>query len=262
MSRAQQRGVGVAIVDPRIIRAALDAHRAGDTLTVAARSHGINIASLTRWKRRQHLEATRGIVWPSDEDIAEWDERRIPRQRRRRQAIQYRLRVAAQGKSRIDPTGTTRRIQALCCTGWRMVDLAELLGSTEQYVSQLATRRAADTVLQATAARVADVYEQLSLTDGPSERAARYAARKGWAPPWAWIDQEIDDPAARPAPASSTEIDEVLVMRAVHGEPVQLNMAERKAAVRQMRARGLGAKTIARQLGLNIKQVERVKAVA
>lgn len=109
-------------------------------------------------------------------------------------------------------TGTARRLQALCALGWPSGLLADRLGlaSAHGHVAEL-TRGEHDRVQASTARRVESLYDQLSMTVGPSQRVRDESQRKGWAPPMAWDDtclcrlewepcgcSFIDDPTARP----------------------------------------------------------------
>ena len=98
-----------------------------------------------------------------------------------------------------DPTGTVRRLQALAAEGWTLADLADLLGVTRSGVHMLRSDPPAR-MLTATAERVRAVYEQLGPPDlTPARRVARARAlRRGWAPPLAWDDDDLDNPAATP----------------------------------------------------------------
>lgn len=93
--------------------------------------------------------------------------------------------------------GTARRIQALIAIGWRQIDLAALLGTSQAQVHCLAVARHR-AIQPGTAERVAALYDELSMTHGPSRHAACRAIARGWAPPLAW--DNIDDPNAIPAP--------------------------------------------------------------
>ena len=104
----------------------------------------------------------------------------------------------------VDATGTRRRLQALAATGWPVGRVAARLGWSRSKAG-LVMRR--DRVTVATALEVRAVYEQVAYRPCPAvsayERAAisrsvAHARRMGWAPPAAWDDEEIDDPAARP----------------------------------------------------------------
>ncbi|MFJ9448197.1 hypothetical protein ACIRRH_41235 [Kitasatospora sp. NPDC101235] len=103
----------------------------------------------------------------------------------------------------IDATGTTRRLQALVAAGWPFAYLAARLGRTRGNFSSL-LRRAR--VQAHTARAVCDLYVELWLTDPATRgadpeamaRARTCAASNDWAPPGAWDEDTIDDPAAAP----------------------------------------------------------------
>jgi hypothetical protein len=93
----------------------------------------------------------------------------------------------------VPSAGVTRRVRALLALGWRHEDLTEYAGrSLAIFASNTAphSTRAIDWRV------VAAVYEQLSMSRGPSGRTATTARRNGYAPPLAYND--IDDPTKRP----------------------------------------------------------------
>jgi lambda repressor-like predicted transcriptional regulator len=92
--------------------------------------------------------------------------------------------------------GTIRRVRALQAIGWPLDQLAARLGVHTQSLSRMCTKANEVTVERARA--VLDLYDELSMTPGPSEKTRRRAEREGWAPPLAWDDDEIDDPKAAP----------------------------------------------------------------
>jgi hypothetical protein len=95
---------------------------------------------------------------------------------------------------RINSLPTQRRIRALAAIGWPFSELSRHLGFRgKEYPQQLLRR---PRVNVATARKVADLYDRLSMTPGPSQEARTRAAAKGWAPPLAWDD--IDDPHETP----------------------------------------------------------------
>lgn len=105
----------------------------------------------------------------------------------------------------VNAVGSQRRIRALQCLGWSMSAIAAHVGFSESWVGMLLRVKH---VKPATAARVAELYDDLSMrlpeTTTRDQKAAvtkarRYAERAGWAPPLAWDDEAIDDPDARPA---------------------------------------------------------------
>jgi transcriptional regulator with XRE-family HTH domain len=91
--------------------------------------------------------------------------------------------------------GTTRRLQALVAIGYTQHTLCRFLGISDTNASKLFTGRQTR-VTTATAARVAELYDGLSMTPGPSQPARNRAKKLGWPPPLAWDD--IDDPDENP----------------------------------------------------------------
>lgn len=97
------------------------------------------------------------------------------------------------GAALVDALGTVRRIQALTAIGWTLTDTGRALGWTSSNLGLLLRQ---DKVLRRTADAVAGLYERRSGTTGPSGRARRMAAARGWVPPLAWTN--IDDPREKP----------------------------------------------------------------
>lgn len=97
---------------------------------------------------------------------------------------------------RVSSVGISRRLQALMALGWPQAELGRRLGLPQSWLSRLTTGHR-PSVNPATAERVIALYEQLSMTPGPSPSARRHATGKGWAPPLAWDDDTIDDPHGR-----------------------------------------------------------------
>ena len=97
----------------------------------------------------------------------------------------------------VDACGTIRRLRALVAIGHTQTALCSRLGVTPGNGCQL-FRGERTWVTAATATKVADLYNQLAMTPGPSGRARRHAHTRGWAPPLAWDDDLIDNPNAQP----------------------------------------------------------------
>lgn len=93
--------------------------------------------------------------------------------------------------------GATRRVQALVALGWPQVELCRRTGISRGAMSHIARGNVARTS-RVRARLIAELYEQLSMTPGPSQHAREHAAARGWAPPLAWDDDTIDEPDARP----------------------------------------------------------------
>ena len=105
-----------------------------------------------------------------------------------------------------DATGTRRRLRALMRNGWSLGVLSARLGCTRQVLRTKLHDRERATAATVTAVRA--LYDELWDQAPPEgtksgKRAAtmarRYAQERGWPPPAAWDDDEIDDPSARPA---------------------------------------------------------------
>jgi hypothetical protein len=98
------------------------------------------------------------------------------------------------GPSRVgvDQMGTRRRVEALAWLGWPRAEIARRAGIREATLQTVLVngRRPSSTL----ARRVADVYEQLAMTPGPSTAVAAHARRAGYLPPLAWDEDTIDDP--------------------------------------------------------------------
>lgn len=113
--------------------------------------------------------------------------------------LAVRLEQLLKPRTYIDATGTRRRVQALCAIGWTVSDQARRVGQAPTNMWQL-TR--AELVTVRIASHVAALYDELSMTPAPDSVTARQARgrakAKGWAPPLAWDDDAIDDPAATP----------------------------------------------------------------
>ncbi|GAA0637580.1 hypothetical protein GCM10009535_12490 [Streptomyces thermocarboxydovorans] len=111
--------------------------------------------------------------------------------------------------TRVDATGTARRIQALVADGWPMKHLANPLGLYPSYVPALISRSEEGKPIRATtAAKVADAYTRLAgqkpTRHGVSRRLAKqarnYAAARRWPTTGYWADRMdvIDDPHFQP----------------------------------------------------------------
>lgn len=112
----------------------------------------------------------------------------------------------------IGAIGTTRRLQALVAIGWSQSKLAYRLGMRPSNLGMMLNRT---TVRTSTAAAVRSLYKELWNAPPPeathrdriaASRARRFAAARGWAPPLAWDDDDLDNPDATPqhAPASDS----------------------------------------------------------
>lgn len=135
-----------------------------------------------------------------------------------------------QGRAKWVPsTGTVRRLRALRCLGWTIADIARATGVPAKTLRNPCHR--GQYVHRDTFTAVTVLYEQWCMTrpvGGYHERARRYAARMGWAPPLAYDDIDTDpEPNYSHAtdrvtgkflPQSADDVDEVAVQRILDGD--------------------------------------------
>ncbi|MCW2899184.1 MAG: hypothetical protein JWO67_1449 [Streptosporangiaceae bacterium] len=173
--------------------------------------------------------------------------------------------------SRVDATGTRRRLQALIATGWTVELLAAELGRRPNALHRSMTGAS---VTARTAHEVASLCQRLCNTTPPratseqraaADTARAHAAAQGWLPPLAWDDIDTDaTPSAPTAGASQrNDIDEVAVERALAGDHISyddLTAAEQQEVVRRLTARGASIRDIAAQLGTTKRTVSRRRA--
>lgn len=147
----------------------------------------------------------------------------------------------------IPNVGTRRRIEALAALGWRPQDLADRFGISAQAVRHWRSNPSTSLRVYRT---VVGLYDELSMTRGPSRITARRAAASGYAPPLAWDDETIDDPAATPATAPRArmrdDVDQTVIDLVLAGHEVGTTIAERERLVPVLAARGLTDREIAK----------------
>lgn len=97
----------------------------------------------------------------------------------------------------VSAIGSTRRVRALVALGHPLLVVAKSAGMELSTASYLLNGRA-DTIHYELAQRVSKAYRALCGKQGNLTRSLRRAEREGWAPPAAWDDEVIDDPAAAP----------------------------------------------------------------
>jgi hypothetical protein len=102
-----------------------------------------------------------------------------------------------QGRPHTIPSvGTVRRIRALMAIGWSKHAIGAHMGVSKNAVAQLLDRQRVTVRL---ATDVDRLYQELAHRPGPAKITATKTRLAGWAPPLAWDEDDIDDPAARPA---------------------------------------------------------------
>lgn len=163
----------------------------------------------------------------------------------------------------VDATGTHRRIRALMAIGHRLRDIAAELGRSYDAVDKWLL---AGSVHRDTARAVADLYERRSGTPGPHKGRRTRSRRRGYAPPLAWDDVDIDDPDATPNLGGVDDdlVDEVALQQALAGTlPYRrLRPAERVEAYRRLVDEGAGSAVIRRRLNINGFTLQRLIELA
>lgn len=170
----------------------------------------------------------------------------------------------AQGNLRRYPVvGYRRRFEALQALGWPTKQLAEMLACHPANLwRRVARQKAVDAAQWQT---MADLYDRLSMTLGPSQRARDHAARMGYSPPLAWDEGDLDRPDARPRSGCHTarkadDLDPALIAQALAGVKVsRATRAERLEVLRRWTAEGRSQSELERLQGW---QLSRDKAAA
>lgn len=92
----------------------------------------------------------------------------------------------------VDATGSKRRIRALQAIGWPTRLICAELGYTHR--DALAPLLYdAEWITRSRAVKIAELYERLCMTPGPSNITRIRALRAGFAPPLAWDDIDRDE---------------------------------------------------------------------
>lgn len=150
----------------------------------------------------------------------------------------------------VDATGSRRRLQALMAVGWSGSRLGRELGLDPTNFHAMIHRARVEA---ATARAVRHLYDRLwdrapkagsRWEAGAITRAKAAARRLGWAPPVAWDDDTIDDPAARP------DVGERGSSR--------LDLAE----VEHLAAGGCSLEETARRMGVTVSAIEQARGRA
>ncbi|MGY5884761.1 helix-turn-helix domain containing protein [Modestobacter lacusdianchii] len=174
-------------------------------------------------------------------------------------------------RSRVDATGTRRRLRALIAVGWPAELLAAQLSRRPSSLSRSVT---GESVTARTAHDVAALYERLwnarppGATDeqrAAADAARAHAAERGWLPPLAWDDIDADPapPALAASPSQRNDLDDIAVERALAGDHItydELTSGEQQEVVRRLTARGSSIRDIAAQLGTTKRTVSRRRA--
>jgi len=169
--------------------------------------------------------------------------------------------------------GTHRRLQALTALGWCLEWIDAELGQKRTYCQRVLARPADATIFTDTAARIAEVYDRLSMRLPDESTAsrrnvasrARNAARsKGWAPPLAWDDIDNDSrPTIRPTSGVAWEdqVDHAVVRRVLDTgtKPRRLTRAEAGEVVHGLLLRGQSTHQIENEFGFKTERYTRTE---
>ncbi len=97
---------------------------------------------------------------------------------------------------RASSVGAARRLRALTSLGWPTAVLAEQTDADQDAIEDALDQGVVfSRVLRV---RAEQVYRRLEMTLGPCETTRDRARARRWAPPLAWDDDTVDDPAAEP----------------------------------------------------------------
>ena len=163
--------------------------------------------------------------------------------------------------------GSVRRIRSMVAEGYGFAAQSRLLGVRKEQLWQWAWMRNSSGpityISEFNASAIDDLYRQLIAAPAPTGpsavRARNEAARRGWHDHWAWPDDRIDDPAARPY-LGDDPVDEVKVDRALAGQPVELDELEAAVALRRGLAAGLAKTTLQTRLRIGTAKADRLLA--
>lgn len=100
--------------------------------------------------------------------------------------------------------GAARRIEALLALGWTHAHMRATSGVNTAVV----LHQDGEWITVRNHARIVAMYDELSMTLGPSARTRGRVAKLGYAPPLAWDEEQIDNPKARPHGSSNRVIHE------------------------------------------------------
>ncbi|WAY18432.1 hypothetical protein OF855_24660 [Mycolicibacterium fortuitum] len=141
--------------------------------------------------------------------------------------------------------GSQRRIRALMAIGYTQAHIAQECGlGTGRAVSSVLNAR---TYLSARVAKgIADAFDRLHMTTGPSELIAKRARMWGWPLPLQWDEDALDNPDAAPFPldTAATPFPELYAEMRDHLGLSDAEIAKRQGIKRQsldtkLRRRGI-----------------------
>lgn len=128
--------------------------------------------------------------------------------------------------------GTMRRLRALIAIGYQKKELADALGMSLANLSRILTGERSY-VSPETEVKVKELFDVWQMHPKNNRRSILKAERRGWAPPFAWDEESIDDPKSRPC------------------MPLGFTTAGRMNQYKKHKAKGLADSEIARRLDIN-----------
>ena len=171
---------------------------------------------------------------------------------------------AMRGTPRTVPiVGAVRRVRALQRIGWSAEHLSLHLGLSSKWLGVTLGSNQSGKISRANWERIASLYDEFSMTPGPSELTKARAIKAGWAPPLAWDDETIDNPRALPnltgrRDSHWTAYDPEVVRRILAGERLPASLPERREVTRRWIAAGKSQAELERQTGWRVwRYVER-----
>lgn len=173
----------------------VDAQPARDHINLVLRPSGLGVA---------RIAALCGIPAATLQKLV-WGNAGNPPSRRVRAGTDAAIRALRPAPGRVadgrpvDATGTRRRTEALACLGWPVQEQARMAGMGPANHHRRVF--AGPTVSARCERAIRALFDRLQATPAPdgwvSRRTRAWAASRGFAPPLAWDDETIDDPAAR-----------------------------------------------------------------
>lgn len=171
----------------------------------------------------KHIEALRavGIGWQRISGMADVRERHLqsivarqkwvyPGTAVRILAVPITAHAVQMDGSDVSNVGSVRRLRALQTMGYTHDMLAEHSGLCSHTINRIIMEKKFQ-VKAATARTVEELFSRLQLVPPPEtvaiKRARLRAQRRGWAPPFAWDEDTIDDPNAEPDLGKNSKTD-------------------------------------------------------
>ncbi|WP_280264677.1 hypothetical protein [Nocardia wallacei] len=157
--------------------------------------------------------------------------------------------------AKVPSVGAVRRVQALIASGYPQAELGRQLGIDKANMRALTGRvpggkNTGEWVTAARHRQVTELFDRLQMTPGPSQQARELGKRMGWALPFEWDEDALDDPKAKPVRGARWKPE------SARAERTNLR-AQRRQQVQELTQLGLPASEIAQRLHVTVRTVER-----